>query len=384
MRDWEETIKDRLEGYESALPEGSYTDFCTHRSGIARTTEVRPFPLSGVIGVAVFIGLVAVLILRQTGAPKEENRYYQQLPVVQIWSDDSPQKEDSIIVPSRIAQASGQQVAHIETIHQEETVPVEGIVEMKEAGIPETEDSSTQLSGEVDNNDKTVMTAIPPTIPSPPAGKPMKLKTMSLPYVVGGSLLATLVTQIAGLEVGEVNLPGGQDNPYFYIKDIPSEDVLERAPSHQMPLIVGVSIRCPVWERINITTGLEYSLYSSSFTYALSGEVKQHVHYLGVPLRLDWTFASCKRFDSYIGAGIKGDYCLGASFAGASIPRDGPAFRLLGAGGIQFNATKRLGFYVEPEISWTIPSERRNLDTYCSNHPWMVTVVTGIRMNLNN
>lgn len=383
MRDWEETIRDRLEGYESALPEGSFTDFCARRSGIARTTEVRPFPLSGVIGVAVFIGLAAVLILRQTGAPKEEEIWNpRQYPLVQVCPVDTLKTVDPIITSSRIAQASRQRVA--QTIHQEETVPVEENEETKETGIPETKDSSIQHSDEVDNNNNSVLTSIQPALSSLPGVNPVKIKTMSLPYVVGGSLLATLVTQIAGLEVGEVNLPGGQDNPYFYIKDIPSEDVLERAPSHQMPLIVGVSIRCPVWERINITTGLEYSLYSSSFTYALSGEVKQHVHYLGVPLRLDWTFASCKRFDSYIGVGIKGDYCIGASFAGASIPRDGPAFRLLGAGGIQFNATKRLGFYVEPEISWTIPSERRNLDTYCSNHPWMVTVVTGIRMNLNN
>ena len=128
-----------------------------------------------------------------------------------------------------------------------------------------------------------------------------------------------------------------------------------------MPLVVGLSVKCPITEKIGITTGLEYSLYSSSFSYP-PGEKTQLVHYLGT--------------------GVKGDLCLGATMDGQSIGKDGPAFRLLGASGIQFNATRNFSLFVEPEISWTLPSERRVLSTYSSEHPWMFTVATGVRINL--
>ena len=148
-----------------------------------------------------------------------------------------------------------------------------------------------------------------------------------------------------------------------------------------MPLVVGLSVKFPVTEKIGVTTGLEYSLYSSSFSYP-PGEKTQLVHYMGIPVRLDWTFVSSRWLDAYLGTGVKGDLCLGATMDGKSIGKDGPAFRLLSAGGIQFNATRNFSFFLEPEISWTFPSERRVLSTYSSEHPWMFTVATGVRINL--
>ena len=105
---------------------------------------------------------------------------------------------------------------------------------------------------------------------------------------------------------------------------------------------------------------------------------------MGIPVRLDWTFVSGRWVDAYLGAGVKGDLCLGATLGGEAIGKDGPAFRLLGAGGIQFNATRNFSFFLEPEICWTLPSERRVLSTYSSEHPWMFTVATGVRINLGN
>ena len=193
--------------------------------------------------------------------------------------------------------------------------------------------------------------------------------------VAGGGLLAALATQLAKADVSGL-VPGIQ-----VTDDINNTNALETPHSHRMPFVVGLSVKFPVTEKIGLTTGLEYSLYSSSFWYP-TGEKTQLVHYLGIPVRLDWTFVSSRRVDAYLGAGIKGDLCVGATLDGHSIGKDGPAFRLLGAGGIQFNATRNLGLFVEPEVSWTLPSDRRMLSTYSSEHPWMFTVATGIRINL--
>ena len=193
----------------------------------------------------------------------------------------------------------------------------------------------------------------------------------------GGGLLAALATQLARADVSGL-VPGIQ-----VTDDINNTNGLETPHSHRMPLVVGLSVKYPVTDKLGATTGLEYSLYSSSFSYP-TGEKTQLVHYLGVPVRLDWTLVSSRWLDAYLGAGIKGDLCVGATLDGKSIGKDGPAFRLLGAGGIQFNATRNLCLFVEPEVSWTFPSDRRILSTYSSEHPWMFTVASGVRINLGN
>ena len=139
-----------------------------------------------------------------------------------------------------------------------------------------------------------------------------------------------------------------------------------------------------VTERFRLTTGLEYSRYQSNLISYIEGEKKQVSHYLGVPVRLDWMLAGNRRFDVYFGGGIEGGFCIGATLAGERIRKDGFNLSLLGAGGIQFNLNKHLGVYVEPELSWTLPSESRVLQTYRSERPLMFSVTTGLRLNLGN
>ena len=183
----------------------------------------------------------------------------------------------------------------------------------------------------------------------------------------------------------------------------------------------GLSIGIPVANRLKITTGLEYSEYRSSFTWQFKtgvmmtevGEKEQLVQYLGVPLRLDWSLAKNNWLDVYIGAGAQADYCIGAKLTDTRIgaqrrdvetlERDGFVFSLLGAGGIQINANKRMGLYIEPELVWTggkpstaeervypegwygyeIPAEEsKGLQTYRTEHPFMFSISTGLRINL--
>ena len=144
----------------------------------------------------------------------------------------------------------------------------------------------------------------------------------------------------------------------------------------------GLSALIPLTEKLSVTTGLTYSLYRSKFTYSLSGEKTQLAHYLGVPIRLDWTLAANQWLDVYLGAGVAEDLCVGASLGGSAFAKDGPSFTLLGAGGLQWNILPRLGLYVEPELSWTVPSDRQVLKTYRQEHPLVFTVATGLRINL--
>ena len=138
-------------------------------------------------------------------------------------------------------------------------------------------------------------------------------------------------------------------------------------------------------------------------------ERKQVAQYLGIPVRLDWSLAKNKLLDVYVGGGAAADYCIGAKMiikytdpalkdSIQELRRDGFVFSLIGAGGIQFNATKRIGLYLEPELTWSKPPKKPSLDfygdivimeegdyrleTYRTAHPFMFTVATGLRINL--
>lgn len=385
MRKWEDIVKDKLEGYESNLPEDSLASFNARRA-TAGSTKAKRFPLVWAIVPALAAGLAAVLLLRKPTVPEEGIQRIPQPMEVYGQVDDSLDTASPLEATPLIAQAVPKKAGRAMPKTEQSKEPAATTV-VEEIRIPEeTHISETEGIGPEDTpeepatDNRPVMQESSPFVPQPSTEQPalqVKLGTGGA-IAAGGGLLAALVTQLASADLNAF-VPGIQASDD--IDRTNSFNGLETTHPHRMPLVVGLSVKFPVTEKIGITTSLEYSLYSSSFLYP-SGEKTQLVHDLGIPVRLDWTFVSSRWLDAYLGAGIKGDLCVGATLDGHSIGKDGPAFRLLGAGGIQFNATRNLGLFVEPEVSWTLPSDRRMLSTYNSEHPWMFTVATGVRINL--
>ena len=387
MRKWEDIVKDKLGGYESNLPEDSLAAFHARRA-TAGATKAKRFPLVWAIVPAIAAGLAAVLFLRKPTVPEDGIQMIPQPVEVYGLVDDSLDTATPPATEPLIAQVN--QTKAVRPMPKTEqskepaatTIAEESHISEK-SPIPETDDIGPEDTPEEPAIDsRPVVQDSSPFVPQTSTEKPTVQVNMGTGGAIaaGGGLLAALATQLARADL-RAPVPHNQDidGPNSHN----STDGLDTTHPHKMPFVVGLSVKFPVTEKICLTTGLEFSLYSSSFWYP-AGEKTQLAHYLGIPVRLDWTFASCRWLDAYLGAGIKGDLCMGATLDGKSIGKDGPAFRLLGAGGIQFNAARNLSLFVEPEINWTLPSDRRFLSTYSSEHPWMFTVATGVRINLGN
>ena len=382
MRKWEDIVKDKLGGYESNLPEDSLAAFHARRAD--GKTKAKRFSFAWALVPAIAAGLAAVLLLRKPTVPEDGVQMIPQPVETYSQVDDSLDTATPLETTPLSAQAPRTKAVRPmpKTEQQEEPAATTAAEETthipEETLIPETDDIGPQ-----DAPEEPVAESRPgvqdssPFVPQPSAEKPAVQVNLGTGGAIaaGGGLLAALATQLARADLSAL-VPGVQ-----VTDDINNANGLETTHPHRMPLVVGLSVKFPVTEKISITTGLEYSLYSSSFWYP-TGEKTQLVHYMGIPVRLDWTFVSGKWLDAYLGAGVKGDLCLGATLGGESLGKDGPAFRLLGAGGIQFSATRNLSLFVEPEVSWTLPSDRQVLYPYTSEHPWMFTVATGVRINL--
>ena len=395
MRKWEDIVKDKMEEFDEALPDSVFAEFHAIRSSATSAPAPKRFPLAWALVPAVAAGLAAILFLHKPSAPDDGIKTIQQpaQPVAAL--SDSTEIVEPILDQPLIAQAvtpkvtrrpdsRSQKTENIEIFEPEEETAIAGTHEENTQTVPET--VQTSETKEKKTIDEPVVTTTSPFIPENIGTKPVIMKVAPAAGVIaGGSLLAAIATPLLSSGTFEDAAPTNQGEPPYggiIMEPEPQKDEPTGSHTHCFPFKGGLSVGIPVAARLKVTTGLEYTLYQSSFTYKLSGEKKQFAHYLGIPVRLDWTLANNRWLDVYFGGGIEGDYCIGATLAGESIKRDGFSFSLLGAGGIQLNITKNIGLYVEPELSWTIPSESRVLETWRSEYPFMFSVATGLRINL--
>ncbi|MBO4842947.1 MAG: hypothetical protein J5478_06225 [Bacteroidales bacterium] len=397
MKNWEDSIKDRLEGYESPLPEGSLAEFRALREGKAAAPARKLAPWIWGLTAAAAAGLAAVLFLRQPSVPDEGiQRIQQPAAPVAVVTDSAPAAEAlpstqliaQAVVPKAVPQVT---VRTRKTIQPAESAePAEPTVAAEFAEPAEAAETAEAVPAAAPDEESAqpvfAKEESSPYIPERTVNRPVTMKVGPAAGIVAGSgLLVGLVMPFLGAGSSTMPSPTAhpyQDNSYLGYSSIIIDDsaVDEK---HYFPLKVELTTRIPVANRLYVTTGLEYSFYGSSIFFAIAGEKKQTAHYMGIPIRADWLIASGKVLDVYAGAGVQGDLCVAATFDGNKIQRDGASLSLLGAGGIQLNMTRHLGLYVEPQLSWTLPSENLTLETYRSAHPLMFSMAAGLRINLD-
>ena len=391
MRNWEDIVKEKLEEPDGTLPESVFAEFQARRSAAAPAPASKRSPLAWVVATAIAAGLAAILLLRKPSVPEDSIRIVPQpVPTVAVASDSTAvEAEEPLPVRPLIAQAPVPKAAAPKTVAPKAEEP-----EVAEPEIVEPEPVRPEVVEPAEEPTVSEPVAAEPAVatasPFVPQDTPARSVDMHIApaagIVAGGGLLAALLAPIAGKgDLMSEQASSYSEPSYGNPLDCNPPSFLNEVDhfTHTFPFKGGLSVGIPVSDRLRITTGLEYSLYQTRVSFTKSGEKKQAAHYLGVPLRLDGSLASNRWLDVYVGGGVSGDWCVGATHAGIDIPRDGFSFSLLGAGGVQFKVTRHLGLYVEPEISWTLPSEKRVLETYRSAHPFLFSVATGLRINLD-
>ena len=421
MRKWEDIVKDKLREPDGMLPESVFDEFRARFDGADIRTTKR-FPLVWAVVPAIAAGLAAVLLLRSPKAPEEILQPIRPAPMAQVQLVVSTNSDSRTDTPQKYPAPVKRALPRLQPIANESpSIGEYRTEEMVTTETTENPDASDYLHPTT--KPSTGSTSPETTSPFiPMTGKPRIVNLKIAPAaggIMGTGILAALATNLAsaknnaipsyighGRVIYDPSNPGGTqqggpitsgtENPGEVPIDIPQEnpvsleepvkDLLEKS-SHYFPIQVGLSARLPISETLYLSTGLQYSLYYSKFMMSQTGEKRQQVHYLGIPIRLDWVFASNSLFDVYVGGGVQEDFCLNATLSGMSMKKDKPSLSLVGAGGIQMNLTNRLGIYLEPELSWRIPKDNPAIITntpvtYRSEHPMMFSVAAGIRIDL--
>jgi len=379
MRKWEDIVKDKLEEPEGILPKSVFAEFRSRRAAAAAPKRQHWvwWVLPAIPPIAAAIAIV--LFLDKPSAPTEGVQVVPQpsAPVAVVTEVPEAEEFEEVAEVTEVAPLVGKTnptpastpvqeiVKEVETPTEVEPVKEDLVADTKEEHVEPQVDQKTEQTVEPKTEQQVEQKF---EIVEQPASRKKNLKVGAASGIVGGG---GLLAAAGGLLIGKGNAAQG-GTPAF---TAPGEDKLVGNPVHYFPVRVGLSVGIPVARRWFLSTGLDYSLYLSSFNYQVAGKKTQAAHYLGIPVRMNWVIASNQLLDVYVGAGVEGDMCLGAREFNLS---------LQGVGGIQVNVSRRLGIYLEPELGWRIPTGTPALETYRTQHPLMFSLAAGLRLRIGN
>ena len=125
---------------------------------------------------------------------------------------------------------------------------------------------------------------------------------------------------------------------------------------HHAPVSVGLQVAFGIAPRLSLSTGLVYTRTSSDFyPYAPSSSYNVHqvLHYVGIPVGLNYEFWQSGGFHAYVMAGAEADYNVKNDTEEEGVKkenakRDRVQFSGKASFGAQYDITPKVGLYIEP------------------------------------
>ena len=406
MEDWTDIIGEELESIEEPLPADDWSVLQRKYAASRKKKRAALFAWAGgITSVAAAIALV-LLLIRPADVPSNDDIVAEQHPPIEevvptdTVSIDTPSDTSDTVIPKKKIQipASVNVVKPSDDIliaqdNAEEQVPEEE--EIFEV-VKDTVSITERLLADAGNtNDKKEVTKDNQTdywgLDDFPDDEP-KRKRIKVSVGLSGSASASPIIKMYDVNLeppqGDMTGPGQKDSTEVETPE-PARALMRSKSSytekyrHEIPKSFGVSARLHLTDRLSINTGLNYTRYASDRTRIFSDYTyqndRQYVHYLGIPVRLDWMIVNRKHFNFYLGAGIQADKCIYATVGGERLHEKEVLFGLNGAMGLQFNIVPMVGLYFEPDISYSL--NEGSIQTYRSREPFVVTVRGGLRFN---
>ncbi len=154
---------------------------------------------------------------------------------------------------------------------------------------------------------------------------------------------------------------------------------------HDMPLNVGASLSYGFTRRLALESGLTYSYLHSDITKGEDNYSRQ-LHYLGIPLALQFKVLESRVFSAYVSGGGSVAYCLGGRMSriGGNSARinDHPTqLALTASAGAQYRIAGPFCIFGEVAFNRYF-SDGTTLDTYYSSNPYAPSFKLGLRFDI--
>lgn len=190
---------------------------------------------------------------------------------------------------------------------------------------------------------------------------------------------------IMPVRYSDVAMAQGSSNAYFSAE--PLQRDCKETTKHNMPVSFGATVSYALNDRLALTSGLVYTLATSSFEHGTSSNAskdEQTLHYVGIPLTASYTIWGNSWLKTYVNAGGQADFNVSAKVETeghtADIDKDRAQLSVGAAAGVQLNVVKQMGVYVEPGVRYYFDNGS-NVQTVFKEHPCNFSLQMGLRWN---
>ncbi|MCJ7934110.1 MAG: PorT family protein [Chryseobacterium sp.] len=201
------------------------------------------------------------------------------------------------------------------------------------------------------------------------------------------------------MNIGEVWSTSTYDeNPLTQVLLANQSQPVEARIRHKVPVTLGLSLYYNLGKRWGIGTGLNYTklaseLHSGSAANYIKGE--QTIHYVGIPVQVNYNVVQKGRFTGYITGGGLVEKPVAGNLTTSYVVNDevkessrekldtqSLQFSVNTAVGLQLKVIDRLGVYAEPGIGYHF-KDNNSLNTAYKEKPLQFNMKFGIRLLLD-
>ena len=158
---------------------------------------------------------------------------------------------------------------------------------------------------------------------------------------------------------------------------------------HHAPVSVGLQVAFVIAPRLSLSTGLVYTRTSSDFyPYAPSSNYNVHqvLHYVGIPVGLNYEFWQSGGFHAYVMAGAEADYNVKNDTEEEGVKKENAKrdrVQLSGKAslGAQYDITPKVGLYIEPGAKYYFDNGSHVENTF-KDKKLNFNLQFGLRLNL--
>lgn len=190
---------------------------------------------------------------------------------------------------------------------------------------------------------------------------------------------------IMPVRYSDVAMAQGSSNAYFSAE--PLQRDCKETTKHDMPVSFGATVSYALNDRLALTSGLVYTLATSSFEHGTSSNAskdEQTLHYVGIPLTASYTIWGNSWLKTYVNAGGQADFNVSAKVETeghtTDIDKDRAQLSVGAAAGVHLNVVKQMGVYVEPGMRYYFDNGS-NVQTVFKEHPCNFSLQMGLRWN---
>lgn len=168
---------------------------------------------------------------------------------------------------------------------------------------------------------------------------------------------------------------------FYAAEATPEDDYRPISYAHiPIPMEFGLSVRAELSDHLSLLSGLKYTALISNCGMPDRTFKVQNVHYLGVPITLDYSWQT-RNLTFYAGGGVLAEKSIYARRGEQKLHESGLQCALLANAGVEYSISRHIGLYVEPELNRYLTQS--SFTTRRSSSQWNMGANIGIRFNFD-